>query len=79
MRRTTRLAAFTFTVTLIFFFVGCQSHQAKVDALQKEYDRLGAEFQKDCSARVFKSAPDAKSKVRGRKAEDRGSVETTPG
>lgn len=57
MRRTTRLAAFTFSGTLIFSFIGCQSHQANVDALQKEYDRLGAEFQKDCSQEYLKVPP----------------------
>jgi hypothetical protein len=36
---------------------GCQSHQNKVDALQKEYDRLGAQFQKDCSAEYYKVPP----------------------
>jgi outer membrane murein-binding lipoprotein Lpp len=29
---------------------GCQSHEAKIDALQKEYDRLGVQFAKDCGA-----------------------------
>ncbi len=46
MRRTTGLAAFIFAGTLIFFFVGCQSHQAKVDELQKEYDRLANSFRR---------------------------------
>ena len=57
MRRTTALAAFTLTGTLISFFAGCQSHQSKVDALQKEYDHLGAEFQKDCSQEYLKVPP----------------------
>lgn len=29
---------------------GCESHQAKVDALQKQYDRLQAQFIHDCGA-----------------------------
>jgi hypothetical protein len=36
---------------------GCQSHQSRIDALQKEYDRLGAQFQSDCSAEYFKVPP----------------------
>ena len=34
-------------------FAGCQSHQAKVADLQKQYDQLGAQFQKDCSAEML--------------------------
>jgi hypothetical protein len=55
MRRTTPLAAFR--VALVVFFVGCQSHQAKVDALQKEYDQLANQFHKDCSAEYLKIPP----------------------
>jgi uncharacterized lipoprotein NlpE involved in copper resistance len=36
---------------------GCESHQAKVSALQKEYDRLGEQFGKDCSAEYLKVPP----------------------
>ena len=36
---------------------GCESHQAKIDALQKEYDGLEAQFRKDCSAEYFKVPP----------------------
>ena len=57
MRRTTRLAAFIFAGTVNFSFVGCQSHQAKVDALQKEYDQLANQFHKDCSAEYLKIPP----------------------
>jgi hypothetical protein len=42
---------------LTFALGGCEGHQAKVDALQKEYDRLGNQFQKDCSAEYFKVPP----------------------
>lgn len=45
------LAAFVFALS------GCQSHQAKVDALQKEYDRLGDQFQRDCTAEYLKVPP----------------------
>jgi hypothetical protein len=36
---------------------GCKSHQAKVDELQKEYDRLGTQFQRDCSQELLKVPP----------------------
>ena len=42
---------------MTFAVVGCENHQAKVDALQQEYDRLGAQFQKDCSAEYYKVPP----------------------
>ena len=46
-----RKATLIFSIGAIAIaLTGCQSHQDKVDALQKEYDRLGAQFQKDCSA-----------------------------
>jgi hypothetical protein len=44
-------------VMMTFAFAGCESHQAKIDALQQEYDRLGAQFQKDCSAEYYKVPP----------------------
>lgn len=28
--------------------LGCQSHEAKVADLQKQYDQLGAQYRKDC-------------------------------
>lgn len=45
------------SAVLTFALAGCQSHQAKVDALQKEYDQLGAQFQADCSAEYLKVPP----------------------
>ena len=39
------------------FPIACQSHQAKIDALQKEYDRLSAEMKQDCSAEYLKVPP----------------------
>lgn len=55
MRCVTRL----FVLTGIFFvaLTGCESHQAKVDALQKQYDELAAQFHKDCSAEYLKVPP----------------------
>jgi hypothetical protein len=55
MRRTTGLTALTAILT--FMLAGCQSHQAKVDALQKEYDQLNHQFAKDCSAAYLKVPP----------------------
>jgi hypothetical protein len=42
---------------LILALSGCQSHQAKVDALQKEYDRINQQFAKDCSAEYLNMPP----------------------
>jgi hypothetical protein len=41
---------------------GCESHQAKVDALQKEYDQLAAQFHQDCSAEYLKIPPTISAK-----------------
>jgi hypothetical protein len=49
----------TVVLSLIFTmaFTGCQSQQAKVDALQREYDQLNQQFAKDCSAEYLKVPP----------------------
>lgn len=44
-------------VSLSFLIAGCESHQAKIDALQKEYDRLGAQYRQDCSAELLNVPP----------------------
>jgi hypothetical protein len=36
-----------------FAFAGCRSHEAKVADLQKQYDQLGDQFQKDCSGEML--------------------------
>ena len=36
---------------------GCESHQAKVDELQKEYDNLEGQFRKDCSEAYMQAEP----------------------
>jgi hypothetical protein len=36
---------------------GCESHEAKVDALQKEYDNLEGQFRKDCSQAYMQAQP----------------------
>ena len=57
-----RLTTMFLGAVFILTFGGCESHQAKVDALQKEYDRLGNQFQKDCSAEYFKVPPTLSAK-----------------
>lgn len=51
MLRTARCFAFTFV--LAFAIVGCKGHEAKVVDLQKQYDQLGDQFQKDCSPEMI--------------------------
>ena len=55
MFNTIRFSAIT--AVFILLFAGCQSHQAKIDALQKEYDRLGAQFQRNCTEEYLKVPP----------------------
>ena len=55
MHRKTKVLFAAALMTLAL--AGCESHQAKIDALQQEYDRLGAQFQKDCSAEYYKVPP----------------------
>lgn len=38
---------------LVFASTGCQSHQAKVTDLQKQYDEINQQFAKDCSAEML--------------------------
>jgi uncharacterized protein HemX len=56
------------SAVLILALAGCKSHQAKVDALQKEYDQLGAQFQKDCTAEYLKVPPTLSQKCADEKA-----------
>ena len=51
MRRTPVFVGFT--AILAIATLGCQSHQAKVDALQKKYDQLGKQFRQDCSSEML--------------------------
>jgi hypothetical protein len=46
-----------FAAASILVLVGCESHQTKVDGLQKEYDRLGEQFRRDCNAEYLKVPP----------------------
>jgi hypothetical protein len=54
MRHVIRLTVLTASVLAL---AGCQSHEAKIDALQKEYDRLGEQFRRDCNAEYLKVPP----------------------
>ncbi len=46
----------------VLVLAGCESHQTKVDRLQKEYDRLSQQFAKDCSAEYLKTPPNLSPK-----------------
>lgn len=46
----------------VLVLTGCESHQAKLDRLQKEYDRLSQQFAKDCSAEYLKTPPNLSPK-----------------
>jgi hypothetical protein len=41
---------------------GCESHEAKIDRLQKEYDKISQQFGKDCSAEYLKVPPNLSQK-----------------
>lgn len=41
----------------VLVLAGCESHQAKVDRLQKEYQQETEQFGKDCSAEYLKVPP----------------------
>jgi uncharacterized lipoprotein NlpE involved in copper resistance len=51
-----------FAAASVLTLVGCESRQAKVDALQKEYDQLAAQFHQDCSAEYLKVPPTISTK-----------------
>lgn len=42
--------------------MGCRSHQAKVDDLQRKYDRLGEQFRRDCNAVLLNVPPNLSPK-----------------
>ena len=44
-------------VTLTIAVLGCQRHQAKVNALQEKYDQLGQQFRQDCSSEMLNIPP----------------------
>jgi hypothetical protein len=51
-----------FAAASMFALPGCESHQAKVGALQKQYDQLAAQFHQDCSAEYLKIPPTISAK-----------------
>jgi hypothetical protein len=36
---------------------GCNTHQSRIEALQKEHDRLSRQYQKDCGDEYLKAQP----------------------
>jgi hypothetical protein len=42
---------------LLLSSIGCKSHQARIDELQREYDQLGSQFQRDCNEELLKVPP----------------------
>jgi uncharacterized small protein (DUF1192 family) len=52
MRRALPLILISSTLAI----AGCQSREAKVTDLQSEYDRLAAQFHKDCNAEISDAA-----------------------
>jgi hypothetical protein len=55
MQHATKL--FVLSAIVFVALTGCESHEVKLDALQREYDQLGAQMQKDCSAEYLKVPP----------------------
>jgi len=55
MHRTTKLIFSSGVIAIAL--TGCQSHQVKIDALQKEHDRISAQMKQDCSAEYLKVPP----------------------
>jgi hypothetical protein len=47
----------TFSAASLLVLAGCESHQAKVDRLQKEYQQESEQFGRDCSAEYLKVPP----------------------
>ena len=41
----------------VLVLAGCESHQAKVDRLQQQYNDLEAQFRKDCSDTYLQAQP----------------------
>jgi hypothetical protein len=60
------------TAVLVLSSIGCKSHQARIDELQKEYDQLGAQFQQDCNEELLKVPPTLSPKCQdeNRKVQD---------
>ena len=53
-----RKSNFLFSAALVTFaLIGCESHQAKIDALQKEHERISQQYKQDCGAEYLKAKP----------------------
>lgn len=52
-----RLTIIFIAGTLAFSLGGCESHQGKVDALQREHDRISQQYKKDCGDEYLKATP----------------------
>ena len=44
-------------IALALVQTGCESHQAKIDRLQKEYQQESEQFGRDCAAEYLKVPP----------------------
>ena len=51
-----------YTAAFVLVLVGCESHKARVDKLQQQYDQLAAQFHQDCSAEYLKIPPTISAK-----------------
>ena len=65
MHRTAKLIFSTGVIAIAL--TGCQSHQSKVDALQRQYEQLEAQFRKDCTAEYMKVPPTLSQKCTDKK------------
>ena len=52
-----RVATIFLGAVLTFALGGCESHQGKVDALQKEHDRISQQYKKDCGDEYLTAKP----------------------
>ena len=53
-----RKPAYMLLVALLTFaLAGCQSHQAEIDALQREHDRISEQYKRDCGDQYLKAQP----------------------
>lgn len=58
MRRCVSVAS----LSLFIIFAGCESHQSKVDRLQKDYDQKSIRFRQDCAGQYLDIPPKPSAK-----------------
>lgn len=46
-----------FVAVVTIALTGCESHESKVDALQKEHDRISQQYKRDCGDEYLKANP----------------------